>query len=236
MKSRLVEIFFIALGITIGIILSLQIRANPINIGQSPVEEQAIKKNLLETFSSEQETLKKKALEIEKKREEAQQIIERRSSRQTMQVLNQLRELTDLNEFDGEGIRITLKDSPAVYRIDFSTINDNFVQATDLRDLVNALFLKDAEAISINGKRISPLTPIQSIFDSMLIGNVQIGSPFVIEAAGNPDALKEAVNGFKKRALQVFIDAPVSLKIPAYEHVFSPEFLSFRPPQGGGNL
>ena len=72
-------------------------------------------------------------------------------------------------------------------RGDFSAADENFVQAAYLRDLVNALFLKDASAVSVNGKRALPLTPIQSAFDTILIQNVQVYSPFTIEAVGSSE-------------------------------------------------
>lgn len=230
MRSRLLDFVFITIGVTIGIILSLQIRANPVKSGSFPWQQLETKKSLLETFSLEQENLKKQLTVIEAKKEEAQSIIERRFSKETRRTLEHLKELTGFQAIEDEGIRIALSDNPSVARSDFSSINENFVQATDLRDLVNGLFLQDAKAISVNGKRITPLTTIQSAFDSMLIGNFQITTPFVLEAVGNPVSLQEALRSIKKSKIQIFTDVLRDVKIPPLESSRSMKFTSLTSP------
>lgn len=226
MRIRLLDLVFIAIGVTVGIILSLQIRADPIRSGSFPLEQLEVKKSLLESFSLEQENLKKELQAIEAKKKEARDIIERRSSVKTRRTLDRLKKLTGFQPLEGEGVRITLSDHSSVSRADFSSINENFVQATDLRDIVNGLFLKDAAAISINNKRISPLTPIQSAFDNILVGNFQITPPFSIEAIGNPTALQEAVHSIKKSKIRIFVDVAAKLKILSRESIRSTKFLS----------
>ena len=131
--------------------------------------------------------------------------------------LKRLEHLTGLDEIKGIGVRITLSDNSSVNRVDFSSLNEYFVQATDLRDLVNALFLKDATAVAINGKRILPLTTIQAVFDSILVGNIQISSPFVVEAVGTPAGLQDALQQIQERKIQIFVDPNVNLTIPPLE-------------------
>lgn len=226
MHIRLLDLVFIAIGITIGIILSLQIRADPIRSGSFPLEQLEVKKSLLESFFLEQENLKKELQGIEEKKKEAQNVIERRSSSKTRRTLDRLKKLTGFQSLEDKGVRITLSDHSSVSRADFSSINENFVQATDLRDIVNGLFLKDAAGISINGKRISPLTSIQSAFDNILVGNFQIVPPFSIEAIGNPVALQEAVHSVKKSKIRIFVDSVSKLKIPSLDSIRSIKFIS----------
>lgn len=226
MRFRLLDIVFIAIGVAIGIILSLQIRANPVKSGGTPLEQFEVKRSLLTSFALEQENLKKQLAATEEKRKEAQIIIERRSSKETRRTLERLKQITGFQTEEGEGIQIILNDNSAVTRIDFSSINENFVQATDLRDLVNALFLKDARAVSINDKRIIPLTPIQSAFDSVIIRNFQITPPFVIEAIGRPVALQEAISSIKNSKIQIFIDTALNITVPPLESGRSFKFIS----------
>lgn len=226
MKRRSIDVIFIAIGILIGIILVLQIRTKPFNISSFPLDQIRIQKSLLETFLLEQEELKKSLFLIENRLEEERKILEQRSSRQTINRLNSLKKLTGFNTVRGEGIRITLRDNSAVTRLDFSPTDEQFVQASDLRDLINALFLKDARAISINGHRVLPLTPIQSAFDVLLVGNFQIVPPFVIETVGNPDALTEAVTDFRRRKIQIFIDRLADIEIGPREGMPSTKYLS----------
>ena len=72
---------------------------------------------------------------------------------------------------------------------------------------------------------MTPFVSIQSVFDSILIGNYQISPPFVIEAIGNTEALLEAVRQFNKRKIQLFIDEAVQLDIKNRETVPSLQFL-----------
>lgn len=205
-KPHLISTLFVLVGLLIGGILALQIRANPVAIGTFPLEQLENEKALLNNFSVEQDELKKQLEELQQKRTKVQAVIEKRSSRQIQTKLESLKALTGLNEIKGEGLRLTLADNPHVSRLDFSGVDENFVQSAHLRDLINALYLKGASAISINKKRILPLTPIQSAFDSILVDNVQLVSPFVVEAVGNPDALKAATGVLAKTHLRIFID------------------------------
>lgn len=229
MKIRLFNLFFVIIGIAIGIILSLQIRAQPVGTSSSPVKQLAVQKSLLNTFAAQQEELKKKLSEIEQKLTDAKRIIEKRTSKETQETLARLKSLTGFDAAEGEGIRITVSDSPSVSRVDFSAVNENFVQASDLRDLVNALFLQDAKAIAINGKRILPLTPIQPVFDSILVGNFQIASPFTVSAIGNPESLTQAVSNIQKRRIQVFVDSPIALTIDPADSPRSLKFVTLTP-------
>lgn len=215
MKIRLEDGGFILIGVAIGIILALQIQASPVKIGSFPLEQLEVKSQLLNTFSHEQELLKEELVVLKGKEAEATKIIEQRSSPKTLELLTRLRDKTGFAQRVGAGIRITLKDNPAVSRMDFSNRNENFVQASDLRDLVNALYLQDATAISINGNRIGALTPIRSLFDTIFIGNIQITSPFIIDVIGAPDSLSAAIEGARTRGITLFVDAIKSLTIPA---------------------
>ncbi|MBI4994396.1 DUF881 domain-containing protein [Candidatus Peregrinibacteria bacterium] len=226
MRPNLINIVFIFIGIAVGVILSLQIRANPVSRESSPINQLEIQKSLLASFSLEQQDLKQKLTAAETKIAEAQKVIEKRSPPKVLKLLEYLRNLTGFNSVKAAGIRIILNDNPIVNRIDFSAADENFVQSTDLRDLVNLLFLKDAQAISINGKRVTPFTAIQSVFDSILIANYQASPPFIIEAAGNKEALADAVSQFKKRmGIKIFVDEEVSLDIKPLETIPSLQFL-----------
>lgn len=226
MRIRLIDFSFIFIGVVAGIILSLQIQAKPVFTGSFPLDQLKTQKSLISTFALEQESLKKKLEEIKEKHSSLQKTLEKYSSKKTLQTLDRLKQTVGLTEITGEGIRISLNDNPSVSRFDFSGINENFVQAADIRDLVNALFLKDAVAVAVNGKRISPLTSIQSVFDSILIGNFQTAPPFIFEAVGNSEALAEAKHILEKRKIQIFADYSVLLRIPALESVRQVKFIS----------
>lgn len=226
MKFHPAHFFFVFVGVAIGVIISLQIRARPISSASSPVHQIEIQKSLLSTFVIEQDDLKKKLDSVKTKLDESKKILEQRSSRQTRKTLERLKSLTSFDRVTEEGIRMTLSDNPAVTRISFSAINENFVQASDLRDIANLLFLMDAKAIAINGKRITPLTPIQAIFDSILVGNFRIASPFIITAIGYPQSLIRAADHFTSRKIHMFVEPVEEITIEPAEFIRSLKFAS----------
>lgn len=85
---------------------------------------------------------------------------------------------------EGPGLRITLSDAPA----DASgTVEaDNRVQDVDLQIVVNALWSSGAEAIAINGQRLTTLTAIRSAGSAILVDLVPLSGPYVVEAVGDP--------------------------------------------------
>ena len=97
MRLNLINIVFIFIGIMIGIILSLQIRANPVSLGSFPLKQLEIQKSLLDSFSLEQRDLKQKLDAVETKINEAQQIVEKKSPPKVLKLLDDLKSLTGLN-------------------------------------------------------------------------------------------------------------------------------------------
>jgi uncharacterized protein YlxW (UPF0749 family) len=232
MRIRFINLSFILIGVAVGVILSLQIRARSDGFGAFPYSQLEMQKELLGTFTLEQEGLNKDLAEVEASLKDAEAVIEKRSSRKLQETLAGLKKLAGTDAVSGSGIKITLIDHPNAGGSAFSYSNENFVQTSDVRDLINALFLQDAMAITINGIRILPLTPIQPVFDSILIGNVQTGSPFVIQAIGNQESLKSAVLLLSSRKIQVYVSEVATMKIEASSGVLrTPEFISLINPK-----
>jgi uncharacterized protein YlxW (UPF0749 family) len=78
----------------------------------------------------------------------------------------------------GPGLRITVSDNP-----DGSA--DGRVRATDLRLLVNGLWRAGAEAIAINGRRLSTISAIVNSNISVQVNRSPLTPPYVISAIGN---------------------------------------------------
>mgnify|MGYP003289284102 CR=1 FL=1 len=97
-----------------------------------------------------------------------------------------------LTDVTGNGIIITLKDNNNVKR---STLNplENIelylVHAGDLVEVVNALRNAGAEAISINGQRITNYSSIYCAGNVVVVNGEKISSPVEIKAIGSPELL-----------------------------------------------
>lgn len=61
---------------------------------------------------------------------------------------------------------------------------------SDLSRLVNGLWQAGAEAIAINGRRITTLTPIRSAGSAITIDYVSLNPPYTVEVIGNPNTLQ----------------------------------------------
>lgn len=89
----------------------------------------------------------------------------------------------------GPGIVITLDDSRDALE-GAPDAELGFVQDLDLQVLVNALWGAGAEAISINGHRLSSITAIRSAGRAILVGLAPLARPYVVEAIGPPQELQ----------------------------------------------
>lgn len=83
----------------------------------------------------------------------------------------------------GPGIRVVVDDAPG------ATQDNQQVLDQDLQKLVNALWLVGAEAISINGHRVSHLTAIRQAGSAITVNFVSLRRPYTISAIGNENQM-----------------------------------------------
>ncbi len=93
----------------------------------------------------------------------------------------------------GPGIVVTLSDSTRPGAGD----EPARVFDVDIQHVVNALWGAGAEAIAINGHRVSAGTAIRSAGEAILVDLKPLVSPYEIEAIGDPDGLR---TGFARSA------------------------------------
>lgn len=85
---------------------------------------------------------------------------------------------------DGPGLRVTLADAPTA-QTDASD-DDSRVQDVDLQIVVNGLWAAGAEAVAINGQRVTATTAIRSAGSAVLVDLVPLSGPYRVEAIGHP--------------------------------------------------
>lgn len=88
----------------------------------------------------------------------------------------------------GPGITVTLDDSSA-------TSSSERLQDFDLQVLVNALWAAGAEAIAVDGQRLSPTTAIRNAGEAILVNLTPLSPPYVVEALGDPTDLQVRLAG-----------------------------------------
>lgn len=92
--------------------------------------------------------------------------------------------LTGMAPAAGPGVRLTLDDGPD------AAVRGSRVADDDLRMAVNGLWAAGAEAIAVNGHRLSSRTPIRNAGDAITVDYRSLTPPYVIEAIGDADALR----------------------------------------------
>lgn len=87
----------------------------------------------------------------------------------------------------GPGIELVVADAVTVPGADPE--RGSRVQDYDLQIVVNALWSAGAEAITVNGTRLTTTSAIRSAGDAILVDLIGLASPYTIEAVGDPAAL-----------------------------------------------
>lgn len=98
--------------------------------------------------------------------------------------LEQLDVLTGMRAVAGPGVRVTLDDGPD------ASVGGSRVVDDDLRMITNGLWAAGAEAIAINGHRLSSRSPIRNAGDAITVDYRSLTRPYVVEAIGDPDTLQ----------------------------------------------
>lgn len=226
---------FVATGVFIGLILTLQIKSSiPSTMHLS--DELKAQKSLIDSFIAEQNLLKTRIValrsEIESAQERANNVVEVNN----LELLKNLKREMGLEIVRGQGIEILLNDGVFVNRESTEAITQSLIHASDLRDIVNALRTADATAISINDQRIIASTPITSVGNTILVNNFHLLPPFTVSATGDPELFIQRLNDptvlpdIKKRVRELKIqyqqEVSKGLLIPVYNANLSIIFIN----------
>ena len=150
------------------------------------------------------------------------------------QRLQRLGAVTGTAPVTGSGVQVTVDDAA-------DSASGGQVLDVDLQVLVNGLWAVGAEAISINGHRLTTLTAIRVAGEAITVNYSPLTPPYVIEAIGNPDTMPadflDTQAGQTWQELQVnyglqFSMVPAdSVNLPGRTDVT----LDFAQPGGGGS-
>jgi uncharacterized protein YlxW (UPF0749 family) len=104
--------------------------------------------------------------------------------------LEQARIAAGLIPLTGTGIVLRLADSTQPLPVEGNE-NDYLVTARDIRSVVAELWLAGAEAIAVNGERVTASTGVLDIGHSILVNSAYLAPPYQIAAIGPPDLLDQ---------------------------------------------
>ena len=188
----------------------------------------------LSSWNEKYEELNERYEEVSAKIQEYKN--EKESDAKTAQLLEE--ELEQLNkslgktDVEGEGIVIQLIDKGGTQLSEDVTVEN--ITSTELLTIVNELFAAGAEAVSLNGHRITSMSAIYEIGTEFLkVNGDKISSPYVINALGNSDYLKSAVSvkgggvdQLKELGHETSIDISKKIKIEKYEKDITTKYIN----------
>jgi uncharacterized protein YlxW (UPF0749 family) len=119
---------------------------------------------------------------------------QRRSSALINGELQDLKLKAGLTDVAGPGLLITLRDSP---RAPFGSPGEwhpGLVHDSDIRGIVNELWIAGAEAISVGGQRLVGWTGIRCVGNVIQVNGQSVKAPYEIKAIGDADVLDSALN------------------------------------------
>ena len=105
--------------------------------------------------------------------------------------LEKARIAAGLAQLTGPGLAFKLEDADGAIG---NSNADGLVTARDVRILVQELWLAGAEAISVNGERVTTTTAVLDIGNSILVNSAYLAPPYEIKAIG-PSDLYRRVTG-----------------------------------------
>jgi uncharacterized protein YlxW (UPF0749 family) len=108
--------------------------------------------------------------------------------------VSDLERTVGLEGVHGPGLEIELADGPPDIESeggpDLARVLDQ-----DLQLAVNGLYAAGAEAVSINGQRLTTLSAIRGAGDAVLVGYRPLSPPYVISAIGDPEEMAASFSG-----------------------------------------
>ena len=143
------------------------------------------------------------------------------SGRQLAARLAALELATGQTTVSGPGLVVTLDDAPDADGATGSgrggQLGDGRVYDRDVQEVANALWAAGAEAISVNGQRLTALTAIRSAGEAVLVDFRPLSPPYRLAAIGDVDAMEPA-----------FIDSATARRFTTYTSLYGLGFTTHR--------
>ncbi len=147
--------------------------------------------------------------------------------------LEEARRVAGLSPASGPGIEVTLSDASNVPAGEDP--NDYLIHDFDVTAIVNALLAGGAQAVSVNGERVTSATSIRCAGTTILANSKRLASPYVVLAVGDPEALvgalgvdraaKALIEDFSARyGLGAAVQRKPSLTVEAYQGSLQPSW------------
>ena len=179
MKSRSAQLSLTILCFVLGLLLVAQFRTQRVTdsslLPVSSDDQLVIISSLVENNTRLREEMET----LEEQLNEYQQATGRAVLEALVEELNKVRVINGLMEVSGSGVEVSL---------------DGPIGVLDVQDLINELRNAGAEALTINGERLTLYSVIASTEDGvMTVNGVKLSRPYVLQAIGHPETMEMAL-------------------------------------------
>lgn len=199
------------------------VRANRAEQAQSyELEKQKLKnvQILMKVEASNRAILQNRLTALQEKISKSEKLSQQQS-KSLNQEIKKLQIAAGLAAVSGKGIVVKLSDNPNAAQDAIGAFLPGLVHDYDVLQAVNELRSAKADAIAVNGTRITGYTPIRCVGPVIYINWEPAAAPFVIEAIGDPSVLSSAMkmpggilDNLKNQGLGVKIWKSSSLTLP----------------------
>jgi len=179
MKSRSAQLLLTIVCFVLGLLLVAQFRTQRMAGGYILSASSADQLIIISSLVENNARLREEMEALEGQLDEYQQTTGRAVLEGLVEELNKVRIINGLVEVSGAGVEVSI---------------DGSIGVLDLQDLINELRNAGAEALTINGERLTLYSVIASPEDGvMTINGTQFSRPYVLQAIGDPETMETAL-------------------------------------------
>jgi len=191
MNRKVYVYYLFALALIIGFITTVQLKSNTTYQGIVTIPKLLDLQNEIKNVEAENQQLNESISEQAIRLAEYKAAVESTGSAFGMMQseLEKMRNYSDYEKVEGQGIIITLNDSQKEVG-EGEDVAWYLIHDIDILEVVNELRMAGAEAIAINDERVTATTSIRCGGPTINIDGKRHAVPFVIKAIGDPKALE----------------------------------------------
>ncbi|MFT3969654.1 MAG: DUF881 domain-containing protein [Micropruina sp.] len=182
----LIGLVALVIGLMVGTAIADQLREAP---AEQVERDQLVQR--IDEATATTDTLRARAAELQQQnRTLSREALARDpAAAEVQRQLDLLGPATGMQAVTGPGVILTADDAADADRKGSKVVD------LDIRQAVNGLWLAGAEAIAVNGHRLSSRTAIRGAGDAITVDYRSLTRPYRIEAIGDPNALLQGFPG-----------------------------------------
>jgi uncharacterized protein YlxW (UPF0749 family) len=179
MKGRSAQLSVTILCFFLGLLLVAQFRTWRMTNSSLLFASSADQLIIINSLVENNDRLREEMEALEEQLSEYKQAPGRTVLEALVEELNKVRIINGLVEVSGSGVEVTI---------------DGPIGVLDMQDLINELRNAGAEALTINGERLTLYTAMASTEDGgMTINGTRLSQPYILQAIGDPETMETAL-------------------------------------------